>query len=454
MIHVFSEYNRVFGELPRQMQSAFFLLEMFSAALVFSIPLEKRSRWPLRLVLWLFAITVFLWTTAVYIHPGFSGNRLNESEAALAAAGFQLIIGHFISCCMIFAWMVTEIWSICRVSFREAAYCGACAYLMEHAAYCVRLLAEYYVPGLSAGPGSLLYIFIHCTVYVAFYFLFARRMVRSRHYSATVLGSLRLTITVLAVVLVLSLVASSYSFENIHAVYALIFSFFALYTQIDRQQQLYLAEELRFQQELAAQQKAQYEMSRENIEIINRKCHDLKHQLAALKQIRDEKVQDKVISSLEDSVMIYDSMFRTGNDILDTVLTEKSLVCGRERITLSCMADGKLLEFMDPVDIYTLFGNALDNAIEAVSKLAPDDRQIDLGVRKAAGLTIIKLSNRYNGDIHFQDGLPQTSKEDKNYHGFGIKSIKVISEKYEGIMKLNAEDGLFTLQISFLPYNS
>ena len=109
--------------------------------------------------------------------------------------------------------------------------------------------------------------------------------------------------------------------------------------------------------------------SAENVDLINRKCHDLKHQIAALRRISDRREREESIQALEQSVMIYDSVVKTGNDILDTVLTEKSLLCESRGITLTCVADGDCLDFMDGVDIYTIFGNALDNAIESVTPL-------------------------------------------------------------------------------------
>ena len=74
-------------------------------------------------------------------------------------------------------------------------------------------------------------------------------------------------------------------------------------------------------------------------------------------------------------MQIYSAIVRTGNEILDTILTEKSLICENSGIHISCVADGSLLAFMNPVDLYTLFGNALDNAIEAVRKLESKEKE-------------------------------------------------------------------------------
>ncbi len=416
-----------------------FLVEMFFAVVVFSLPLEKRRHFYLRLAL---SAAVFLFLPAA--------SWLSRYRPDIAVEEALPLGTNLLSCLFIFVIMVLGIYLTRAVSVREAMYCGACSYLMEHVAYCVRLLFEYYAPQISSSPGSPLYFAVHITTYAAFYFIFARRMVKNRHYASTVLSSLHFTVAVLTVVLVMSVLASTYDFEELHAIYASIFSVFVLYAQIDRQGKLNLEAELAFQRELAAQQKAQYEMSRENIDLINRKCHDLKHQIAALKHLSGED-RNRSIGELENSVMIYDSILKTGNDILDTVLTEKSLLCRHKGITLSCIADGKLLSFMDPVDAYTLFGNALDNAIEAVTKLPEEERLIDFTLRDMMGMTIIKLVNSCKGDVTMKDGLPETSKEDKGWHGFGVKSIKAVAEKYGGIVRFGTENGKFILQISFPP---
>lgn len=142
-------------------------------------------------------------------------------------------------------------------------------------------------------------------------------------------------------------------------------------------------------------------------------------------------------------------MIYTGNEILNTVLTEKSLLCRQSGITLTCMADGKLLDFMDAVDLYTLFGNAIDNAIEAVSRLEEDERFISLFLRKKAGLILIQIENRYQGQISMKNGLPDTTKNhEKGYHGFGVKSIMQIAEKYEGFTDVKTENQMFVIRIT------
>ncbi len=134
--------------------------------------------------------------------------------------------------------------------------------------------------------------------------------------------------------------------------------------------------ELELLNQMWHRQQEQYKLSKENIDIINRKCHDLKHQMAALRAIRDKSEIDRQVSEMENAVMIYDSVIHTGNTALDVVLTEKGLLCEAKQINMTCMVDGKLLNFVDTVDLYTMFGNALDNAIESVIQQQDQQKRV------------------------------------------------------------------------------
>lgn len=197
-------------------------------------------------------------------------------------------------------------------------------------------------------------------------------------------------------------------------------------------------------QHILYQQKQQMEISKENIELINIKCHDIKNQIATL----GSRVSQEEIRELERAVNIYDMAFKTGNEALDVLMVEKLMVCENKNIRLDCMMEGKLLSFMKQSDIYSLFGNAVDNAIEAVERLSDDERRyISVRVRSEKGMIVIHFENYYEGNLTFHKGMPQTTKEDKRYHGFGMKSIRMIVEKYQGHFSVKAQEGIFTLNI-------
>lgn len=209
-----------------------------------------------------------------------------------------------------------------------------------------------------------------------------------------------------------------------------------------------MKQELDTLNQLWHQQKNQYELSQETIALINHKCHDLKHQIAAMRTITSPKERDKYLREVEESVQIYDSIVKTGNEVLDTVLTEKSLFCTASNIKINCIADGRQMDLFDPVDLYTVFGNAIDNAIESVKQLENQEmRMIDVLVYVRKQFLMINIMNPIGSRLEFEGDLPVTTKSRNGYHGFGLKSIRYIIEKYNGFMKIDTAEHIFSLKI-------
>ena len=190
----------------------------------------------------------------------------------------------------------------------------------------------------------------------------------------------------------------------------------------------------------------QYEMSARTIEIINRKSHDLRHQIAALRHVSSAEAEGS-LREIENSVRIYDSVLQTDNDALNTLLTEKKLICDGRNISLTMMVDGDAVSFMDPIDLYTLLGNALDNAIECELQYAEPLRSISLAIAPRGRMLLIQLSNYYEGSLELRDGLPVTTKPDRDNHGFGMRSMRAVAEQYAGTLECGTDGSAFVLQI-------
>ena len=199
-------------------------------------------------------------------------------------------------------------------------------------------------------------------------------------------------------------------------------------------------------QQMMRQQRQQMELSKETVELINIKCHDIRKQLYTL----GSRVPTEELDELKKAVDIYDSTIKTGNETLDVLLAERSIVCKGRGIQLDYIADGAKLDFLKPGEVYSLFGNALDNAIEAVTPLEPDRRYIGLQVRAERGMLLIRMENCAAEPLHFVDGLPQTTKGDARWHGFGVKSIRRIVQQHGGTLTMQAQDGMFRL-VALLP---
>lgn len=198
--------------------------------------------------------------------------------------------------------------------------------------------------------------------------------------------------------------------------------------------------------ELFKENKKQYEAFRNTVDYINIKCHDLKHEIEYL---RGGGTPDpEKLKELAKNVAIYEAFAKTGNETLDILLTEKNLLCLSESITLTYMADAAGLEVMAGSDIYSLFGNLLDNAIEYLRTVKDGgERFIRLFIKPQGGRLIIHEENYYIGKGTFKGGIPQTTKPDKIRHGFGIRSMTRIAKQYGGDLLISTEEGLFKVDI-------
>lgn len=417
-----------------------YLLEMLAACLIFVLPLKKRSH----------PVLGFLLGAVVSL--GFSallgGILQHEMSLAIPTYLLQLVL------------VVLPVILCCDISVTDAIYGTLCAYAMQHFASSFYIFSGYSfgVIDFSAHstwvtPASVtLYVLIYGGTYASFYWLFARPLVRQGRYQADFFQAGGLTVLVVPIALVLSLIGKLNGDDGSNfllcQVYAMLCSAFVLWVQTSQRKAIYWQRELAVQEQLWQSQKEQYQLSRENIDLINEKCHDLKHQVAALRTIRDESQREASLREIERSVMIYDAAVQTGNEALDTVLTEKSLTCEHRDIKWTCMADGSRLAFLDPVDLYAVFGNALDNAIEGVQALRdPEQRVIAVTVFNRGSLAILQIENYYDGELQLQDGLPQSTKGDDANHGFGMKSIRRVVEKYGGSLTIHTEDHIFILSI-------
>lgn len=245
--------------------------------------------------------------------------------------------------------------------------------------------------------------------------------------------------------------SESYAMNIIVKLFSIGFGFVVLLTcagilsRNEREQQMSILQQL-WKQDLA-----QFESVKANMDVINMKCHNLKHIIGKI----EGKLTEEEVASLQEAIQFYDSNVKTGNKVLDVVLCEKAMLCQKNDIRFFCMADGEKLSFLTPVQTYTLFGNIIDNAVEAVQQVEnPDNHMISLLCRENNGFLEIEESNYFDGPLLLEDNLPATTKENPHLHGFGLKSIKYIAEQYGGVLNVSIKDNMFFLRIRFpIPRN-
>lgn len=195
-------------------------------------------------------------------------------------------------------------------------------------------------------------------------------------------------------------------------------------------------------------ERKQFEISRESVNAINLKYHDLKHLVSMLKASGGVFPEEE-LTQIEKSISDYGAMLKTGSEALDVVLAEKTLLAQREGISITCIADGQALGFMSKADVYVLFGNILENAMEAARRIQDSEKRlISLSVTKEMGVLHIREKNRRPDEpLRLENGIPVSTKGDSQYHGFGTLSIKTIAEKYGGVVNIAVSEEHYSLNI-------
>lgn len=187
---------------------------------------------------------------------------------------------------------------------------------------------------------------------------------------------------------------------------------------------------------LLQKESMQYNFSKELIDLVNIKYHDLKYK----KFIADDE---------KDMLADYDLLVDCGNPAMNTVLTEKNIFCKKHGIQFSIIADGKILTFISASDVYSLLGNIIDNAVEHLLTLPEDDRIMSLQISSVNDMAHIHCENICRVEPKFNGGVPVSTKGDDLNHGFGTKSIVEICKKYDGHLQIRYKEGIYYVDIMF-----
>ncbi len=186
-----------------------------------------------------------------------------------------------------------------------------------------------------------------------------------------------------------------------------------------------------------------YEDKLKDEERVRAVYHDMKNHLLLLKA-EDSSRNAEIIDSIQEQLTSYENYYQTGNTLLDVIIREKAELAREYQIDFSAMLRFESGDFMEPIDISTIFGNALDNAIEASLKLPASQRVIVMKAGRVHDMISIKIEN------HIAAGVKpdmKSMKKDQFFHGLGYKSIKQAVAKYGGQCTCKFEEERFTLTI-------
>jgi hypothetical protein len=348
-----------------------------------------------------------------------------------------------------------------RVSLRDAGYFTARALVLaELVASLQWQLAVYFQPAdadIDPTWRAAMLIGVYGAAFTGAYFLEKRHFPKDRSLNVTTkeLGSA-------VTIAVLTFVMSNFSFVNANTPFSgrlapeifyirtlvNLCGYATLYAQQEQRLETSSKAELEAMNSILRSQHDQYLLSKRNIDMVNRKYHDMKHQIGIIRAESNPEKKAAYLDVLEGSIKGYETQNKTGNTVLDTILTAKSMYCAEHNITLTAVADGTALEGLDAMDISTIFGNALDNAIESTMTLAdPDRRLIRLALFAQNDFVLIRFENYYEGELRFEDGVLATKKLNRDDHGHGIKSIRYTVGKYDGTVTIHAEENWFVLRV-------
>lgn len=166
---------------------------------------------------------------------------------------------------------------------------------------------------------------------------------------------------------------------------------------------------------------------------IRRIHHDMKNHLLAIRSMDQRKAVSAYVDGLLDELADYDTCVSTGLPTLDAFLSEKLCQAKLEQVQFNVCLDLRVLDFVADTDLISIFGNAVDNALEAVRKLPPGaERIILLKSSRFANVVILRFGNPYTGKLCREGSRLLTGKADQSQHGIGLKSITRAVERYGG----------------------
>ncbi len=411
----------------------------WTAAVAFCIPLKHRPHARLRalgMLLPLLGLTYVL-------DPSAQSTSLHELQFSLLTlyVAFFVLLGMMIYACV-------------EIDKKSALYCAVWSLLASQTAYeCWHLVEVFFEwRGTPLDLRSLPVMLAQLAAGAFFYFVICTTLSRKMSYKGAYnIGPRQLTSAFFIGILFMFQAALLSGGDMVKTPRSLVitvmigqFYFLTLlYFQTEVFKLSAMQKEMDTLNLLYERQREQYQVARQNVQIINKRCHELKLQIAALRQMSSAPADPELkahIDEAEKAAQLYDASRNTGNEVLDVVLTEKSLLCESRRIQLNAVTDGSCLSFFEASDLYALFANMLDHAIESAVKVPePERRCIDLLVCTRQSFVVVNV---------ISPDRPAESADTRAAH-YAVKVTNRIVQKYKGTLTTESQNGFFAVKIIF-----
>lgn len=231
-----------------------------------------------------------------------------------------------------------------------------------------------------------------------------------------------------------------------------------LFYRVNRQREME-AEIAKLKQEQAEIVERDYQALRHTYEENAKLYHDLHNHIEAIYQcLTQGDIQEAVqyCEQLRTPIRQISQAVWTGDKALDYLISSKLALAEQVQIRTMVKIEYPHNTNLRSVDLTTILGNLLDNALEAAHNAPEHLRFLNLTIRRINAMLIIKVENGYGSTPEENNGRLFTSKPEKAFHGWGLRSAQTAAERYDGTITTDYKDGVFqsVVTLSFRPIKS
>lgn len=333
----------------------------------------------------------------------------------------------------------------------EALFFGLAAYNIQHCGWRAAGLIGTLWPTAYGPSWEFVHRMVTCLLILTLCTAFSRALRKNREAAVNNRQLLGIVSAVLLGDLVLSylpiqLYGRVVAGQPVENAYAILCCLLTLALQSGMLLQSKLLREQEALRTLWAMDKQQYALTKRSVDLINTRSHDLKKQISLLLASPDKS--DETRSALQEvrlAIDDYDRQAKTGNPALDVLLTQKLMQADAQRTSLTYLVDGAEFARLGEVDLYAIFGNLLDNALEATAQIDDTARRvISLRAVRTRQMLVVSCEN-YVADGP-AGGIGATTKHDRDNHGFGLRSTQMAVERHGGNLEAEAAGAVFRVR--------